>query len=62
MIWLYFLSGALALYSVETAEFGQAWHITAGVAFLLCLVPAALDAMLASGKAGRVFSLRKKQA
>lgn len=62
MIWLYLLSGSFALYSVETADINQPFHITAIVAILLCLIPTTLEAFLHSENAhGLVKIIRKNQ-
>jgi hypothetical protein len=51
MIWLYLFSGSLALYTVETADANQPFHITAVIAIALCLIPSTLEAFVVSGKA-----------
>ena len=50
LVWLYLLSGGLALYSVETADAGQPLHLTALIALLLCLSPTMVDGLLALNK------------
>ena len=46
MNWLYLLSGGMALYSVESADINQPFHITAMVALAVCLLPVTLDTYL----------------
>ena len=60
VIWLYLLSGGLALYSVETADAGQPLHITTLTALLLCLVPAMIDGLSQMMKAVNTSRILRK--
>jgi biotin transporter BioY len=50
VIWLYFLAGGLAVYSVETADIDQPLNLTAIKALLICLVPTLIDSFLSFNK------------
>lgn len=50
VLWLYLLSGGLALYSIVTADTGQPLYLTAMIAILLCLIPTFIESLVSLNK------------